>query len=149
MRPDPGAPGGNPRCGQPARRSRRRSSAAGHRERGYAIGRELATLPDLSAVFVANDEMAIGLLRAFAEAGRRVPDDVSVVGFDDLPVSGYTVPPLTTVRQDFDELGRRAVARLAAVVSPEAAPSPVTDELMPALIVRASTAARRGREDRK
>lgn len=106
---------------------------------GYEIGRDLARRREVGAVFVANDEMAIGLLRAFAEAGRRVPDQLSVVGFDDLPVSGYTVPPLTTVRQDFDELGRRAVARLGAVVNPEAGPSPVTDDLMPALIVRAST----------
>ena len=53
--------------------------------------------------------MALGMLRAFSEAGVRVPDDVSVVGFDDQPESGYFTPPLTTVRQDFEELGRRCM----------------------------------------
>ena len=61
----------------------------------------------MTAVFCANDHMALGLLRALSEGGRRVPEDVSVVGFDDIPESAYFLPPLTTVRQDFGELGRR------------------------------------------
>ena len=85
---------------------------------GYAAGRTLAGDPGVTAVFAGNDEMAIGVLRALAEAGRRVPDDVAVVGFDDLPVSSQTIPPLTTVRQDFDDLGRRAVDRLAGLLGP-------------------------------
>jgi DNA-binding LacI/PurR family transcriptional regulator len=68
-------------------------------------------------VFVANDQMALGLLAALHEEGLEVPRDVSVVGFDDLPEAPYLTPPLTTVRQDFAELGDRAVelvlARLA------------------------------------
>ncbi len=76
-------------------------SAAG----GYARGQRLATDPEVTAVFAANDQIAIGLLRALHEAGRRVPQDVSVVGFDDLPETGYLIPPLTTVRQDFPASG--------------------------------------------
>lgn len=68
------------------------------------LGSELST-----ALFVGNDQMALGVLRAFKEAGVRVPDDVSVVGVDDQPESGYFTPPLTTVRQDFEELGRRCM----------------------------------------
>lgn len=74
-------------------------------ESGYLAGRELAADPSVTAVFCANDEMSFGLLRALHEAGRRVPDDVSVVGFDAIELSGYATPPLTTVRQDFDQIG--------------------------------------------
>ena len=63
-------------------------------------------------MFAANDQMALGAIRAFAEAGRRVPEDVSVVGFDDIADAADYRPPLTTVRQDFDTLGERAVAAL-------------------------------------
>src|SRR4051794_18659076 len=77
---------------------------------GYDAGRRLATVSDVTAVFVANDQMALGLLRALHEAGRRVPDDVSVVGFDDLPEAQFFMPPLTTVRQNFLEVGRQAMA---------------------------------------
>ncbi len=83
--------------------------------------------------------MALGLLRAFHEAGVRVPDDVSVVGFDDQPESGYFTPPLTTVRQDFEELGRRCMdLMLAAVGDGEGARTTVVE---PKLVVRASTSA--------
>jgi DNA-binding LacI/PurR family transcriptional regulator len=106
--------------------------------RGYEAGLELAADPDLTAVFVANDQMAIGLLRAMHEAGRRVPEDVSVVGFDDSPEAGYLVPPLTTVRQDFPEVGRRAIAVLhAAMVGEE---EDLDRLIEPVMVVRASTA---------
>ncbi|WP_219509801.1 LacI family DNA-binding transcriptional regulator [Nonomuraea ceibae] len=75
---------------------------------GYELGRRLAADPAVTAVFVGNDQMALGMLRALREAGRRVPEDVSVVGFDDVPESAYYSPPLTTVRQDFGEVGRHA-----------------------------------------
>jgi DNA-binding LacI/PurR family transcriptional regulator len=75
---------------------------------GYEIGRRLAIDPQVTAVFVANDQMALGLLRAMHEAGRAVPGDVSVVGFDDVPEAAYFTPPLTTVRQDFMEVGRQS-----------------------------------------
>ncbi|MFC7040631.1 LacI family DNA-binding transcriptional regulator [Nonomuraea rubra] len=68
---------------------------------GYAAGRVLAADPEVTAVFVANDDMAIGVLRALAEAGRAVPGQVSVVGMDDIPAAAYLSPPLTTIRQDF------------------------------------------------
>jgi DNA-binding LacI/PurR family transcriptional regulator len=79
---------------------------------GYEAGQVLARMPDVTAVFVANDHMALGLLRAMHERGKVVPDDVSVVGFDDIPEAAYFIPPLTTVRQDFSELGRRCVQLL-------------------------------------
>jgi DNA-binding LacI/PurR family transcriptional regulator len=76
---------------------------------GYEAGQVLAKIPDARAVFVANDQMALGVLRALYEKDRRVPDDVAVVGFDDIDESGYFVPPLTTVRQDFQGVGSAAV----------------------------------------
>ncbi len=79
---------------------------------GYNAGQVLAQVPDARAIFVANDQMALGVLRALYERGRRVPQDVSVVGFDDTPESAYFIPPLTTVRQDFQRVGRAAVQLL-------------------------------------
>jgi DNA-binding LacI/PurR family transcriptional regulator len=69
----------------------------------------LARRPDLDAVFVANDVMATGALQVLERAGRRVPDDVAVVGFDDLPVAQTARPPLSSVRQSLDVLGRELV----------------------------------------
>src|SRR4051795_8801515 len=77
---------------------------------GYEFGRALD--PGVTAIFVANDQMALGVLRALHEAGRTVPGDVSVVGFDDIPEAPFFMPPLTTVRQDFDEMGRRGLLLL-------------------------------------
>jgi DNA-binding LacI/PurR family transcriptional regulator len=85
------------------------TAASGHR-----AGRLLAENPKVTAVFAANDQMALGLIRALTDAGRDVPGDVSVVGFDDIADAADYRPPLTTVRQDFDRLGERAVARLVA-----------------------------------
>ncbi|WP_433435524.1 LacI family DNA-binding transcriptional regulator [Nonomuraea sp. CA-141351] len=68
---------------------------------GYVAGQILAANPEVTAVFVANDDMAIGVLRALAEAGRAVPEQVSVVGMDDIPAAAYLSPPLTTIHQDF------------------------------------------------
>ena len=72
-------------------------------------GVRLAQDPDVTAVFAANDQTALGIMRALHQAGRHVPGDISVVGFDDTPESSYFLPPLTTVRQDFGEVGRRSV----------------------------------------
>jgi DNA-binding LacI/PurR family transcriptional regulator len=95
----------------------------------------------VTAVFAANDHIALGLLWALHEAGRRVPEDVSVIGFDDIPESAFFTPPLTTVRQDFVELGRRAVGLILRVLAGEAEASVPLVE--PTLVVRSSTAAPR------
>ncbi|TDD35704.1 LacI family transcriptional regulator [Nonomuraea terrae] len=79
---------------------------------GYAAGRVLAADREATAVFVANDDMAIGVLHALAEAGRAVPEDVSVVGMDDVPAAAYLSPPLTTVRQDFEAIIAHGLALL-------------------------------------
>jgi DNA-binding LacI/PurR family transcriptional regulator len=79
---------------------------------GYRHGVHLAERADVRAVFVANDHMALGVLRAFHERGVRVPDHVLVGGFDDIPEAAYFTPPLTTVRQDFLAVGRHAVELL-------------------------------------
>ncbi|TDB72432.1 LacI family DNA-binding transcriptional regulator [Micromonospora sp. KC723] len=88
------------------------------RESGASAMRQLlAAYPDLDAVFAASDLMAHAALRTLREAGRRVPDDVAVVGFDDIETAAYTDPPLTTIRQPVVELGRamtRQLLRLAA-----------------------------------
>ncbi|MFF7359252.1 substrate-binding domain-containing protein [Streptomyces sp. NPDC008125] len=78
-------------------------------ESGYRAGLRIAEQAECTAVFAANDQMALGLLRALHERGRRVPEDVSVVGFDDISEAGSFLPPLTTVHQDFAEVGRRCV----------------------------------------
>jgi DNA-binding LacI/PurR family transcriptional regulator len=78
-------------------------------ESGYRAGLRLAEQADCTAVFAANDQMALGLLRALHERGRKVPDDVSVIGFDDIPESASFLPPLTTIHQDFAEVGRLCV----------------------------------------
>ncbi|MBA6438005.1 LacI family DNA-binding transcriptional regulator [Streptomyces sp. GMR22] len=77
---------------------------------GYDLGRSVAHDPDATAVFVSNDQMAVGVLRALHEAGRRVPEDVGVVGYDDIPEAAHLLPPLTTVRTDFAEIGRRCLS---------------------------------------
>ena len=106
---------------------------------GYRLGAELDVGPG-SAVFVANDHMAIGVLSALRERGLRVPHDVSVVGFDDLPESGYLYPALTTVRQDFAALGELMMQKvLVAVEEPDSA---TVDTPLPThLVVRQSTRA--------
>ena len=106
---------------------------------GYETGRSLARESDVTAVFAANDQMALGLVRALHEQSRRVPEDVSVVGFDDIPEARYLWPALTTVRQDFAELGRRVMDVLGRALGGEAQP---TVELVPPdLVVRESTTA--------
>ncbi|WP_375086788.1 LacI family DNA-binding transcriptional regulator [Microbacterium sp. LS_15] len=107
---------------------------------GYFAGQELARRRDFTAIFVANDQMAIGLMHGFRDAGIRVPEDVSVVGFDDIPVSAHVAPTLTTVHQDFPELGRRAVRLLLAQIRGE--DPPVFGALQTTLRTRESAAAR-------
>ncbi|WP_270071330.1 LacI family DNA-binding transcriptional regulator [Streptomonospora mangrovi] len=113
---------------------------------GYDIGVRLAADPAITAVFVANDQMALGTLRALAEAGVRVPEDVSVVGFDDIPESAFFTPPLTTVAQDFTEVGRRGIGLLIDLLeeSGDGAAAPPARRVVPArLVTRTSTAPAR------
>ncbi|GAA0321157.1 LacI family DNA-binding transcriptional regulator [Kineococcus aurantiacus] len=103
---------------------------------GHAAVAELP-LETVTAVFVANDHMAVGVLNALAAKGLRVPDDVSVVGFDDVPEAAFYAPPLTTVHQDFAAIGRRCVRVLLGRLHDRVVePAPLT----PGLVVRASTA---------
>ena len=110
---------------------------------GYDFGRGVSRLPDYTAVFAANDDMALGLIHGFHEAGFSVPDDISIVGFDDLPVSRHFLPPLTTVRQDFHALGVKAVDVLRAAV--EGQEIPQRTKIAVELKVRDSTAPPRQR----
>jgi DNA-binding LacI/PurR family transcriptional regulator len=90
-------------------------------------------------VFAANDQMALGILRALNEAGRDVPGDISIVGFDDIPEAQFFNPPLTTVRQDFNEMGRQSLMLLLGEIdAPRRTSSRVVVE--PELRVRESTA---------
>lgn len=105
---------------------------------GYEAGRVLAPRREVTAVFAANDNMALGLLRAMSEHGRAVPEQLSVIGFDDIGEAAYFTPPLTSVRQAFEEMGRRSVALLIRAIH---AGEPVEHaELAPELVLRKSTA---------
>jgi DNA-binding LacI/PurR family transcriptional regulator len=90
-------------------------------------------------VFCANDDMALGLIHALATAGRSVPGDLSIVGFDDTPAARHSLPPLTTVHQDFAAVGARAVELMLAARDGLDAPS--HELIAPTLVERLSTAA--------
>ncbi|UBU16189.1 LacI family DNA-binding transcriptional regulator [Nonomuraea gerenzanensis] len=109
----------------------------------YAAGQRLASAPDVTAILCGNDDIAQGVRRALYDAGKDVPGDVSLVGFDDIPGSAYWTPALTTVRMDFAGLGRAcfhaAVAELTGGPQPEPALTP------PSLVLRESTAPPRHR----
>ncbi|MGW2044775.1 LacI family DNA-binding transcriptional regulator [Streptomyces sp. NPDC001858] len=108
---------------------------------GYRAGQELAGWVGrgLTAVFVANDQMALGVLRALREAGVRTPQDVAVVGFDDIPESEFFAPPLTTVRQDFSTVGRRGIALLLELIEGRPPQAASRSAIEPQLVVRASS----------
>ena len=110
-------------------------------ESGYEAGLRIAEDPDVTAVFVANDGMAIGLMYALHEKGRDVPGEISVVGFDDVPEARYLWPALTTVDQEFSLLGRRAVELTLRALGGEV--DAAAELIRPALVVRDSTAAPR------
>ncbi|WP_336644896.1 LacI family DNA-binding transcriptional regulator [Microbacterium sp. USHLN186] len=118
-------------------------------ESGYRAGRTVAAIPDVTAVFVSSDEMAFGLIRALHEAGRSVPDDISVVSVDDIALAAYASPALTTVRQPFEAMGRAAALRLIEYIEglyPEGRGIQGTvPDVHPALVVRSSTAPPRER----
>ena len=89
-------------------------------------------------MFVGNDQMALGMLRAFHEAGVRVPDDVLVAGFDDVPEAAFFTPPLTTVRQDFIAVGRICIELLLRRINGDTS-ADVRSIVEPELIVRQSS----------
>ncbi|MFT2817180.1 LacI family DNA-binding transcriptional regulator [Leifsonia sp. A12D58] len=107
-------------------------------EFGYYAGRELLRVRDFTAIFASNDQMALGLMHAIHDAGLDIPGDISVIGFDDIPEAAHFWPPLTTVRQDFSELGRRSIALLLAQIAGEDT-EPYRGSIIPELIVRSST----------
>lgn len=107
----------------------------------YDVARTPGRLPECTAVFAGNDQMALGLIHGFAERGVSVPGDISVIGFDDLPEAKHFLPPLTTIRQDFGELGSRSVEMLLAALAGEESVRRAL--IAPELVVRSSTAAPR------
>jgi LacI family transcriptional regulator len=126
-------------AGLPSRPDLAERAASWEADAGYEAARALlARRPDVDALFCHNDALAFGALRALREAGRRVPADVAVVGFDDLPTAAHADPPLTSVRQPAVEAGRFAARRLIELVAAPEQPRRVT-ELGTDLIVRASS----------
>ncbi|KQZ85102.1 transcriptional regulator [Microbacterium sp. Root166] len=107
---------------------------------GYSFGKTY-DFADATAVFAANDQMALGLVHGLSERGLTVPGDISVVGFDDLPDARHFLPPLTTVRQDFTALGALALQIIIAAIEGEDIAE--HDIIEPRLIVRGSSAAPR------
>ncbi|GAA2695655.1 MULTISPECIES: LacI family DNA-binding transcriptional regulator [Actinosynnema] len=110
---------------------------------GYRAGLMLARMPEVTAIFAANDHLALGILRAMSERGRRVPDDVSLVGFDDVPEAAFFIPPLTTVRPDFDAVARETLGLLLAQVAGTELGEP-RRTIAPSLVLRDSVAPPRG-----
>jgi DNA-binding LacI/PurR family transcriptional regulator len=110
-------------------------------ESGYRAGLELAERPDVTAVFAANDQMALGAMHAFHERGMRVPADVSIVGFDNVPESAFLIPSLTTVYQDFDEVGRRGLKLLVDIMNGDPEHVELPGRVRAALVTRQSSAS--------
>jgi DNA-binding LacI/PurR family transcriptional regulator len=108
----------------------------------YTAGRRLAADPGVTAVLCGNDDIAAGLMRAMHEAGRVIPHEVSIIGFDDTGVSRFLTPSLTTVRQDFTGLALSCFALLRAQVD-SGASAPPAEQLQPQLVIRESTGAPR------
>jgi len=108
-------------------------------EGGYRIGREMDLEPGM-AVFASNDLTALGLMSALRERSLAVPDDISIVGFDDIPEAAYLYPPLTTVRQDFATLGELMVQKLLVALE-EGQAETIETPLATRLVVRESTRA--------
>ena len=106
---------------------------------GYYAGLELLRFRDFTAVFAGNDQMALGLMHACRDMGLDVPGDISIVGFDDVPEAAHFWPPLTTIRQNFPEVGRRAMSRLLAELN--GADDPNHEPIPAELIIRQTTAA--------
>jgi len=107
-------------------------------ESGYQHGLELGRRDDVTAIFAANDQMALGVMQALHELGREIPGDISIVGFDDMEEARSFWPPLTTIRQDFTAVGRLSFRHLLRKVSGDQPDSDKTT-VPTQLIVRSST----------
>ena len=108
---------------------------------GYQAARRLlAVMPRFTALFAFNDISALGAIGAVREAGLRVPEDVSIVGFDDIPSAAYQLPGLTTIRQPLYEMGQRAADTLVARLESPGRETPRTITLSPTLVIRGTTA---------
>jgi DNA-binding LacI/PurR family transcriptional regulator len=110
---------------------------------GYEVGRKIADHRGITAVFVANDQMSLGVMYALHEAGLRVPEDISIVGFDDIPEAAFFRPALTTVRLDFDAVGRACVEILMNLMRGE--PPNTATRPVPELVIRSSAAPPRSK----
>jgi DNA-binding LacI/PurR family transcriptional regulator len=108
---------------------------------GYLAGQQIAADPAVTAVYCANDEMAFGLIRALHEAGRPVPADVSVVGFDGIALGEFASPPLTTVAQDYGAIGQALVELLVEQIRSGTSLGSKRVTVPTELIIRATTAA--------
>jgi DNA-binding LacI/PurR family transcriptional regulator len=106
---------------------------------GYKHGKTLAQREDVTAIFAANDHMAMGILRALHEASRRIPDDVSVIGFDDVPEAEFQMVPLTTVATDADQAAQRILGELLQMIDGGDPPSQAVTLPGTELIIRKST----------
>src|SRR4051812_34727332 len=116
-----------------------------HHETGYRVGLELLRLKDRpTAIFTGNDLQALGLYEAARELGLRIPEDLSVVGFDDLPVAPWVGPPLTTVRQPLTEMAEAAAKLVLDLGRDGGSPAATRVELATSLVVRSSTAEAEG-----
>ncbi|MFI2103872.1 LacI family DNA-binding transcriptional regulator [Isoptericola sp. NPDC019693] len=104
----------------------------------YDFARGIRELPEYTAIFAANDDMAVGLVHGLHDRGFSVPDDLSVVGFDDIPLARHVIPPLTTVRQNFHALGVSVVDVLRAAIEEQEIPT--VTKIPPELVARASSA---------
>ena len=114
-------------------------SDASHLELGYIGGKNLLQRsPNISAIFAITDEYAVGVYHAAADLGLSIPDDISVVGYDDIPLASHVVPRLTTVAQPIQQLGEQAAQLLFEHIDePDMSPKSIT--LRPELVVRNST----------
>jgi DNA-binding LacI/PurR family transcriptional regulator len=112
---------------------------------GYAAGRKIAALKEVTAVVAANDQMAMGVIRALHEHGVPVPGDVSVFGWDDTPEGAYFIPSLSTVHMDLETLGARSMRELIARIRGEEPPQDVAGLPPMELVLRESTGPARQR----
>ena len=109
---------------------------------GFTAGQKIVDSSSMpTAVFAANDSMAVGVMASLAAAGIKVPDTISVAGFDDIPIARYVAPPLTTMRVDIAELGRRAFALLLDAISDPRTHAPRHERVATTLVVRGSCMA--------